>query len=41
MRPAVTSRGALQRAGFLDHDETVNGMQMFVREVYPRLKQLA
>jgi alkanesulfonate monooxygenase SsuD/methylene tetrahydromethanopterin reductase-like flavin-dependent oxidoreductase (luciferase family) len=29
------------QAGFLDHDETVKGMQMFVREVYPRLKELA
>src|SRR5438309_789769 len=29
------------QAGFLDHDETVKGMQMFVREVYPRLKALA
>jgi hypothetical protein len=29
------------RAGFLDHDEIVKGMQMFVREIYPRLKQLA
>ena len=28
------------QAGFLDHDETVKGMQMFVREVYPRLKEL-
>jgi alkanesulfonate monooxygenase SsuD/methylene tetrahydromethanopterin reductase-like flavin-dependent oxidoreductase (luciferase family) len=29
------------QAGFLDHDEIVKGMQMFVREIYPRLKQLA
>ena len=29
------------QAGFLDHDETVKGMQMFVRGVYPRLKALA
>jgi len=29
------------QAGFLDHDETVKGMRMFVREVYPRLKELA
>ena len=28
------------QAGFLDHDETVKGMQMFSREVYPRLKEL-
>ena len=28
------------QAGFLDHDETVKGMQMFAREVYPRLKEL-
>jgi alkanesulfonate monooxygenase SsuD/methylene tetrahydromethanopterin reductase-like flavin-dependent oxidoreductase (luciferase family) len=27
------------QAGFLDHDETVKGMEMFVREVYPRLKE--
>jgi len=27
-------------AGFLDHDETVKGMQMFAREVYPCLKEL-
>jgi len=25
------------QAGFLDHDETVKGMTMFAREVYPRL----
>jgi len=25
---------------FLDHDETVKGMEMFTREVYPRLKEL-
>jgi hypothetical protein len=28
------------QAGFLDHDETVKGMEMFTREVYPRLKEL-
>jgi len=28
------------QAGFLDHDETVKGMEMFSREVYPRLKEL-
>jgi alkanesulfonate monooxygenase SsuD/methylene tetrahydromethanopterin reductase-like flavin-dependent oxidoreductase (luciferase family) len=28
------------QAGFLEHDETVKGMQMFAREVYPRLKEL-
>ena len=28
------------QAGFLDHDETVKGMQLFAREVYPRLKEL-
>jgi alkanesulfonate monooxygenase SsuD/methylene tetrahydromethanopterin reductase-like flavin-dependent oxidoreductase (luciferase family) len=28
------------QAGFLDHDETVKGMQMFAREVYPRLGEL-
>jgi hypothetical protein len=28
------------QAGFLDHDETVKGMTMFSREVYPRLKEL-
>ena len=26
------------QAGFLDHDETVRGIQLFAREVYPRLK---
>ena len=29
------------QAGFLDHDETVKGMKMFTREVYPRLKELS
>ena len=28
------------QAGFLDHDETVKGMELFSREVYPRLKEL-
>jgi hypothetical protein len=28
------------QAGFLDHEETVKGMQMFAREVYPRLGEL-
>jgi len=28
------------QAGFLDHDETVKGMTLFAREVYPRLKEL-
>jgi alkanesulfonate monooxygenase SsuD/methylene tetrahydromethanopterin reductase-like flavin-dependent oxidoreductase (luciferase family) len=28
------------QAGFLDHEETMRGMQMFSREVYPRLKEL-
>ena len=28
------------QAGFLDHEETVKGMRMFTREVYPRLKEL-
>ena len=27
------------QAGFLEHDETVHGIQMFAREVYPRLKE--
>ncbi len=27
------------QAGFLDHQETVKGMQLFAREVYPRLKE--
>jgi alkanesulfonate monooxygenase SsuD/methylene tetrahydromethanopterin reductase-like flavin-dependent oxidoreductase (luciferase family) len=27
------------QAGFLEHDETVSGIRMFAREVYPRLKQ--
>jgi alkanesulfonate monooxygenase SsuD/methylene tetrahydromethanopterin reductase-like flavin-dependent oxidoreductase (luciferase family) len=30
----------MSQAGFLDHDETVKGMQLFSREVYPRLKEL-
>lgn len=28
------------QAGFLEHDETVRGMELFAREVYPRLKEL-
>jgi alkanesulfonate monooxygenase SsuD/methylene tetrahydromethanopterin reductase-like flavin-dependent oxidoreductase (luciferase family) len=28
------------QAGFLEHDETVRGMKLFSREVYPRLKEL-
>ena len=28
------------QAGFLDHSETVKGMKLFAREVYPRLKEL-
>ena len=28
------------QAGFLEHDDTVHGIKMFAREVYPRLKQL-
>ncbi|MBV9323047.1 MAG: LLM class flavin-dependent oxidoreductase [Chloroflexi bacterium] len=27
------------QAGFLEHDETVHGIRMFAREVYPRLKE--
>ena len=27
------------QAGFLEHDDTVHGIRMFAREVYPRLKQ--
>jgi len=27
------------QAGFLDHDDTVHGIKMFAREVYPRLKE--
>jgi hypothetical protein len=30
----------MSQAGFLDHEETVKGMQMFSREVYPRVKEL-
>jgi alkanesulfonate monooxygenase SsuD/methylene tetrahydromethanopterin reductase-like flavin-dependent oxidoreductase (luciferase family) len=26
------------QAGFLEHDETVRGIKMFAREVYPRLQ---
>ena len=29
------------QAGFLDHQETVTGMNLFAREVYPRLKELS
>ena len=29
------------QAGFLEHDETVAGIRMFAREVYPRVKQWA
>ena len=29
------------QAGFLDHQETIKGMTMFAKEVYPRLKKLA
>jgi alkanesulfonate monooxygenase SsuD/methylene tetrahydromethanopterin reductase-like flavin-dependent oxidoreductase (luciferase family) len=28
------------QAGFLEHDDTVHGIKMFAREVYPRLKEL-
>jgi alkanesulfonate monooxygenase SsuD/methylene tetrahydromethanopterin reductase-like flavin-dependent oxidoreductase (luciferase family) len=28
------------QAGFLEHDDTVHGIRMFAREVYPRLKQI-
>ncbi|MGH7334282.1 MAG: hypothetical protein ACREKS_16365 [Candidatus Rokuibacteriota bacterium] len=28
------------QAGFLDHDETVKGMKLFAREIYPRLQAL-
>ncbi|MBI3301793.1 MAG: LLM class flavin-dependent oxidoreductase [Deltaproteobacteria bacterium] len=31
---------SMVQAGFLDHDETVKGMKLFSREVYPRLKEL-
>jgi alkanesulfonate monooxygenase SsuD/methylene tetrahydromethanopterin reductase-like flavin-dependent oxidoreductase (luciferase family) len=30
----------LGQAGFLEHDETVRGITLFAREVYPRLKEL-
>ena len=29
------------QAGFLEHDETVRGMELFAKEVYPRLKELS
>ena len=29
------------QAGYLDHQETVKGMELFAREVYPRLKEQA
>jgi alkanesulfonate monooxygenase SsuD/methylene tetrahydromethanopterin reductase-like flavin-dependent oxidoreductase (luciferase family) len=28
------------QAGFLDHEETVRGIELFAKEVYPRLKEL-
>lgn len=28
------------QAGFLEHDDTVHGIRMFAREVYPRLKEI-
>jgi alkanesulfonate monooxygenase SsuD/methylene tetrahydromethanopterin reductase-like flavin-dependent oxidoreductase (luciferase family) len=28
------------QAGFLEHDDTVHGIRMFAREVYPRLREL-
>jgi hypothetical protein len=28
------------QAGFLEHEDTVHGIRMFAREVYPRLKEL-
>ena len=28
------------QAGFLEHDDTVHGIKMFAREVYPRLKEM-
>jgi hypothetical protein len=28
------------QAGFLEHEETVKGMTLFAKEVYPRLKEL-
>jgi alkanesulfonate monooxygenase SsuD/methylene tetrahydromethanopterin reductase-like flavin-dependent oxidoreductase (luciferase family) len=28
------------QAGFLEHDETIKGMTLFAKEVYPRLKEL-
>jgi hypothetical protein len=33
-------RACRSQAGFLDHEETVKGMTLFAREVYPRLKEL-
>jgi hypothetical protein len=30
----------LGQSGFLEHDDTVQGIRMFAREVYPRLKEL-
>jgi hypothetical protein len=47
--PQRTQACALQRdghllimgqAGLLEHDDTVHGIRMFAREVYPRLKQV-
>ena len=28
------------QAGFLEHEETIKGMDLFAKEVYPRLKEL-
>jgi hypothetical protein len=29
------------QAGFLEHEETVRGIKLFAREVYPRLQAFA
>jgi alkanesulfonate monooxygenase SsuD/methylene tetrahydromethanopterin reductase-like flavin-dependent oxidoreductase (luciferase family) len=31
---------AMGQAGFLDHEETIKGIRVFAREVYPRLREL-
>ncbi len=32
---------SMGQAGFLEHDETLKGIRLLAREVYPRLKELA
>ena len=32
---------SMGQAGFLEHDETLKGIRLLAREVYPKLKELA